>query len=253
MRRLITCLALSCSPLAIAQDVDPQCAAHGGNSAAEQAFVADIFALTDGQIYGWKQDISLGLYGYGPFTASAAFEDTVRAFREVTGLDMGWTSLGGQTNVAIIYSSYRTLTFDPGLAELVESLGGEAADLFSPTGALARDEDGYHYHFRLDTGGEEIAVAAVFIDSQRFTETQAQGLIPKALSDSLIIGGGSEALSPSLRQSPAAVLAHFESCGDMPLADLNLYDQIYQPRVVPLATSIESGLNDNPLDLMVEP
>ena len=252
MRRLIFCLSLSCSPFALAQNTALPCGAHSSDAAAEQRFVDDIFTLTDGQIYGWDQDIRLGIYGYGPFTPSPRFEETVRAFREVTGLDMGWTALGGQTNVAVIYSSYRTLTLDPGLADLVASLGGVEADLFAPTGALARDEDGYHYHFRLNARGSSIAVAAVFIDSRRFTIAQAQDLIPKALSDSLVIGGGSEALSPSLRQSPEAVLAYFSGCGDMPLADLNLYDMIYEPRFMTSAPTIVGGLRDNPLDLMVE-
>ena len=253
MRYLLIFLLLFLSPPALAQTETVQCAIPNSDEGAAAAFLDDVFALTDGQIYGWQQDIRLGLYGYGPFTPGPAFERAVRAFREVTGLDMGWTALGGRTNVALIYASYRTLTLDPGLQDLVQSLGGQEADLFSETGALARDGDGYHYHFRLGSSGSAIAVAVVFIDSQRFTEAQAQALIPKALSDVLIVGGPSEALTPSLRQSPAAVLKHFETCDQIPLADLNLYDQIYEPRFLTRATQIGGGLASDPLDLVVQP
>ena len=124
------------SPSFAQQHGPEQCAAPNGGEAEQLGYIDDIFALTEGRIIGWRQDLALGLYGFDTLEIGPQFEQTVRGFREVTGLNIGWAALGGRTNVALIYASYRTLTLDPGLSGLVDSLGGVDADLFSPQGPL---------------------------------------------------------------------------------------------------------------------
>ncbi len=224
------------------------CEVHGEGSGSD--FLADIFDLTDQRLIGWDQDVRLGLYGLGPLAFNRQFQTHVRSLREVTGLNISLASNGGTVEVAVIYANFRNLDQDPELSSLINMLRAQSPGLFGADGALMADADGYYYHFLLSPDQQSIAQAAVFVDKRRYGRDQIALLLPKALNDTLLVGGGSEALSPSLRNGPDVVLTYFADCQRLPRVDLNLLDMAYAPQVAASLDQIDTGgLNAQPLEI----
>lgn len=248
LRSFLTGSSLLCAAL-LGQSVSAQtCEAHGQGSSSD--FLSEVFDLTDQRLIGWEDEVRLGLYGLGPLAFDRNFQTHVRSMREVTGLDIALAGNGGAVDVAVVYANFRTLDQDAELAPLVTVLMGQNADLFGPDGALMADPDGYHYHFLLSPDERHIGLAAIFIDKRRYGRDQVASLLPKALNDALLVGGTSDALSPSLRNGPEAVLAYLEDCPRLPRVDLSLLDMAYAPRVAASLDQIDAeSLNAQPLEI----
>ena len=224
------------------------CEAQSGGSGT--AFLTEVFDLTDRRLIGWDKEVRLGLYGLETLVFNRDFQTHIRSLREVTGLDIGLASNGGAVEIAVIYANFRTLEQDPELNGLITVLRGQNANLFGPEGTLLTDADGYHYYFLLRPKERAIALATVFVDKRRYGRDQAALLLPKALNDALLVGGGSEALQPSLRNDPASVLAYLANCPRLPRADLSLLNMAYGPRVAASLDHIDAeGLNVQPLEI----
>lgn len=227
------------------------CESHEATDAELEQFFADLFDVTGQNIVGWKQDVRLGLYGFGNQIFDRSLHTSVRSMREISGLPINLIGQGGPVNAALVYVNFRSLLIDPNLTELIAAMGGADARLFQSDSGLINDEDGYHYHFRLTPEGDAIGLAAVFVDKRRFTRDQVTALIPKALNDLLFVAGDSGAISPSFRNAPSDVLAYLDTCPRVPRIDLGLIDQIYHPSVLARTDDLaRDTLNAQPLELL---